>query len=264
MAQGTATKLALEGQAPAPSALANLVLSARLEFDASLVLLAERARFITGASWTAIALRDGEQVTYRAAAGPDSPEIGAEAAVELEAFSNQRGMIGPDGKSLLAPIVRDFQVEGFFQAVSKGSVFTDHDLESVVRLAEMVGTALDHMDAAEHSGEVISSPDREPVQTVVPLRWHAPEGVLSPQSTPRNQHSSPAALPANVRTCESCGFPVSPGRNICVECDEHGKLGSSMALFTSEKPSSWLRTHGYTIASLLVPAAAAVIIYWLR
>jgi hypothetical protein len=36
------------------------------------------------------------------------------------------------------------------------------------------------------------------------------------------------------------------------------------ALFATEAEESWISTHGYTIASVLVSALAVAIIYWLR
>ena len=68
-----------------------------------------------------------------------------------------------------------------------------------------------------------------------------------------------------VGTCNVCGFPVSPGRALCVECElkpDAGAVGNR--LFKSEPEESWLSAHGYTIASLVVTALTAAIILWLR
>ncbi len=79
MGQGTATKLAPASHATAEaSGTSQFLLSARVELYACLQLLAERARFITGASWSAIALREGERFVYRTASGDGAPEIGTE------------------------------------------------------------------------------------------------------------------------------------------------------------------------------------------
>src|SRR5260370_1854276 len=50
---------------------------AALEFNASVQLMAERARFLTGETGVAIALDQDGQVVYCAAAGSMVPEIGA-------------------------------------------------------------------------------------------------------------------------------------------------------------------------------------------
>jgi len=76
-----------------------------------------------------------------------------------------------------------------------------------------------------------------------------------------------AAVAVIVYACESCGFPVSRGRTMCVDCEERGSPSATMArLLTArqKEDESWLSAHGYTIASLLVSALAAAIIYWLH
>jgi hypothetical protein len=35
-------------------------------------------------------------------------------------------------------------------------------------------------------------------------------------------------------------------------------------MFTLEKQESWISAHGYTVASLLVTALVAAVVYWLR
>ena len=54
---------------------------AQRDLSATLQLLAERAQYITGASGTAIALRDHEEMVCRASAGPSAPEVGAQLQV---------------------------------------------------------------------------------------------------------------------------------------------------------------------------------------
>jgi hypothetical protein len=267
-----ATKLEIEERAPAPSPFTELVLGAKLELYACLQLLAERARFLTGSSWSAIALQEGPKFVYRSVTGRGSPEPGTEAKVTPE-LSPLQPVIQPDGRSLIVAVVRDRKTAGFIQLVSESFDFDDSDIQSVSRLAEIIGIAIDHMHAAEHSQKLILAqaaslhseelvlPDAEktPKQSV-PLFWHAPEDaqpVISRKSSAENTNVA-------VRLCESCGFPVSPGRKTCVDCEERGRTGSTPMLFSSEKPASWIRTHGYTIASLLLPALAAAIIYWSR
>jgi hypothetical protein len=277
-----ATKLAVEEQAP--PLFSDFVLSAKLELHACLQLLTERARFVTGASWAAIALREGEQFFYRAATGNSSPEIGAQAEIGVD-LSSPQPFIQEDRKSLFGAVLREGEMIGFIQLVSQSFDFPDEDWRFVARVAELIETAIDHMEAAEHSHEMILTQptvedsqeltlappsvqdlgdlDKTPVKQPskpIPLFWHAPDGAQPLASTKSSVEDASVA----VRLCESCGFPVSPGRKICVDCEERGRVVPAPLLLHPESPTSWIGAHGYTIASLLVPAVAAAIYLWLR
>lgn len=293
----TATKLAFKGPADGPAPFADLVLGAKLELYACLHLLSQRACFVTGASWAAIALREGPQFFYRAAAGHHSPEIGTEVELNAEDFNEAQPVVQSGRKSLAVATFRDSQVVAVIRLFSDVMEFGDHDIQSVVRMAEMVNTAIDHMQAAEHSHALILTQSQEgehleelnpapqareqlpeliveqpqalislevnwPAKPSGPLLWHAPEGAQP--ATLATSLPSSLAVGANVRLCDCCGFPVSHGRNICFDCEERGRVSAAPVLFNSQKPASWISTHGYTIASLLIPALAAALIYWLR
>ena len=243
------------------SGFADLVLSARVELYACLQLLADRARFLTGATWAAIALHEANKFVYRAAAGEHAPEIGGEAGVKPGDAIELHPAVQSRGKFLTVKITCGPKTEGIFHLVSSRPEFSEEDAESVVRLADMVGTAIEHMHAAEQSEEVILTAATERLQRQVSRSWHAPEGVNAPASSPDIVGKS--AIAAHVHNCESCGFPVSPGRRICVDCEERGSRPASR-LFSPQAEESWFSAHGYTIASLLVTALAAALIYWLR
>jgi hypothetical protein len=246
---------------PKRSGPTDLVLTARVELYACLQLLAARARFVTGATWAAIALHEGSKFIYRAAVGEHAPEIGGEANLKPGDALELHPNVQARGKFLVARVAGNGKTEGVFQLVSGRAEFSQDEIDSIVRLAEMVSTALEHMHAAEHSEEVILTAASERLQREIARSWHAPEGPEV--STYRNSKSVEPHVPASVRTCEGCGFPVSHGRNICVDCEERGGARSSR-LFTPEAHESWINAHGYTVASLLVSALAAAILYWLR
>jgi hypothetical protein len=267
MAHGTATRLAIADNPSGPLRLSDLVLCARVELYACLQLLTDRARFITGATWAAIALHEGDDFIYCAAAGSSAPVIGS--AADVKALRPGQPMAA-DGKSLVVAVIRESKTAGVFQLVSDRAAFSDDDLQSVVRLAEMVSTAIDHMDAEEHS-IAEQSPVLMPAVTVnslkpaPPVLWHAPDG-LPPGASSKSSATSDIAV--TVYACESCGFPVSRGRSICVDCEERGTptAANIARLFSAreKEEESWLSAHGYTIASLLVSALVAAIVYWLR
>jgi hypothetical protein len=265
MGQSVATPLAVADQHPGLSGLADRVLNARIELYACLQLLADRARFITGATWAAIALHERNEFIYCAVAGNSSLVIGSEFNVKT---LRPEQSLAADGKSLLVTVIRNSKTAGFFQLFSETGKFSDHDLQSIIRLADMVGTAINCMEAEQNSiaDEHPSVPSlvAQPPKPSVPVLWHAPEGFVSGAST---KSSSASDFAVSVYACESCGFPVSRDRTICVDCEERGTPSASMArLLTTgpKKDENWLSAHGYTIASLLVSALVFAIIYWLR
>ena len=265
------------------TAFASLRQSAALEFHASVQLLAERARFLTGAAGVAVALEQGGQFVYCAAAGRSVPEINATADItkyplrkciktgQAVHLAIERLSVEASGEglnpALAIPVLRDQRVVGFFELVPGGSAFEDHDVETVTRLATMVSTALEHLDAAEHAEKLIGQRKlEEPIAIAAPVLWHAPESAASDLVSAA---SSQTAAPTDVHACTACGFPVSGVRTLCVDCEAHQDDPEAdpippASLFATEQPESWISAHGYTIASLLVTALAAAIILWLR
>jgi hypothetical protein len=255
------------------AAFAGLVETATVEFLSSLQLLAERARFLTGAAGAAIALKEGGKFLYRASAG-SSAMTGSPVATRHAPIANCLGTAkasivsahtsgGPLAHAAV-PVVRQQEVAGFFELSATRSSFSNEDMLVISGLAEMVNTALDHLEAAENARESIFEVKPEAPSAVTPLHWHA-----APQPEPSiKADAASAAVPEslNVQACQSCGFPVSDGRKLCVECEQ--KPGavpvSEPQLLAIEKEQSWISSHGYTIASLLVTALVAAIIFWLR
>lgn len=266
MAHSAATQVAVADQSSGPLGVADRVLNTRVELYASLQLLTDRARFITGAAWAAVALLEGQDFIYCAAAGSSPPVIGS--ALDVKTLPGLS--LGKEGRHLLVRVIRESKTVGFFQLAAGQAAFGDHDLQSIVRLSEMVSTAIDCMEAeqqsiAQHSTAVtpmavVSSP-----KPVAPVLWHAPDSMSS------DSPSKSATIPdvaVSVYLCESCGFPVSRERKICVDCEERNipNAANMVRLLTArgKAEEGWLSAHGYTIASLLVSALAAAIIYWLR
>jgi hypothetical protein len=261
--------------------------SAALEFHASVQLLAERARFLTGAAGVAVALEQDGQFVFCAAAGSVVPAIGATAditryplrkcmktgqPVQLPVDRLSGEASGEESHPALAvPLLRDEKVVGFFELAPGACALEDADVETVARLSAMVSTALDHRDAAEHTERLIGVAKlQEPAPPAGPVLWHAPEPDTS-EPTPAVESRAPA--PADVRACAACGFPVSGRRALCLDCEKHqddpkndpkADPNSPAELFATAREESWISAHGYTIASLLVTALAAAIIFWLR
>ncbi len=83
--------------------------------------------------------------------------------------------------------------------------------------------------ASQPSSESTTAPDvlQEPARAEPapkslnrPLLWSI---ALDPIANPPSSKAEQAQVPATLRTlrkCEACGFPVTPGRSLCVECEE--------------------------------------------
>jgi hypothetical protein len=273
-AESVADLLGQSGAEPGVPGFASLRQSAALEFHASLQLLAERARFLTGAAGVAVALDQDGQFVYCAAAGNMVPEIGARAHVQSQEQIERLSIQTSTGKPHLAvPVLRDETVVGFLELVPGAEAFEVTDVEAISRLCAMVCIALEHRDAAEQTEKLVTEPKAktpDPAPTAGPVLWHAPEAT-APEPTPAESSQSPA--PADVHACAACGFPVSGRRTLCLDCETHRDdprndpkpdANPPAEMFATEPHENWINAHGYTIASLLVSALAAAIIYWLR
>jgi hypothetical protein len=235
--------------------------SADVEFRSSLRLLAERAAFLTGASGVSIVLREQGILVPTASAGSQpSPSMTANPLVRecLEKGKVLRLGSQEEGYRLIVPVKGDEGVSGLIKVAAKHE-FTDHDQDAVVRLADLVSVVREHREAARRAASGAWEAD----ESVVPQTWHAPVVAATENAETGSGLSAPAAA---VRSCGACGFPVSPGRVLCVECEQKTDVPVSAPpeLFSMQKQESWLAEHGYTVASLIVSALAAVIIFWLR
>jgi putative methionine-R-sulfoxide reductase with GAF domain len=71
----------------------------------------------------------------------------------------------------------------------------------------------------------------------------------------------------NLRRCETCGFPVSEGRRLCLDCEAAtpGEIASVVDLpgiFGEEPRPSWVRSHIYLIATAVIAAATIALLLW--
>ena len=254
----------------------SLLQVAELEFQAAVQLLADRTCCVSGALSSAIAVEQRGTLIYSAVSGDSDREPGAPAQANTdqvrtclnERWTVRRGPDGPDSMfSMLVPIVREEQAVGFIELKSR-TEFKEDEAEAVSRTAELVAITLEHRDAAQRAEKLEFRED----QLDLPALWHAPDHAADRRTEAKEERGAnqpaPAKSPAPaVRACASCGFPVSPGRLLCVECEQKPESAAAATnLFAkhSESQESWLSAHGYTIASLVVTAITAAIILWLR
>ena len=95
-----------------------------------------------------------------------------------------------------------------------------------------------------------------------PLYWSAAAGASENVAPPTNEQGNVPPVLRGLRKCEACGFPISGGRVLCVECEEkkwRGQLrrpaGSSMP--TGALPATQVRVAEAQAQGAAVGSAAA-------
>lgn len=257
------------GRDAGESPLSPFMVTAMLEFEASLQLLAERACFLTAAAGAAIAVSEGGQLVYCASSGVSVPEPGTAVDLNRDGIrtcleAGTASWIEPPAGfafSLAVPVMRERKVVGLVELVGHFP-FRDHEQEAISRLAEMVNVAREHRDAAFEAERGISENGGSEDLVASQALSHAATRI--PALGPTKPAAPVALATAKVQSCGSCGFPVSNSRILCLDCEQKASVPAAAQLFSSEPEESWLYTHGYAIASLLLSALAALIIYWLR
>ena len=82
---------------------------------------------------------------------------------------------------------------------------------------------------------------------------------------------SPTTTPikfGRVRNCEGCGFPISEGRRLCLDCEaaspnvDSSREASQPFGLLSESQPSWMRSHMYLIATVLLVVATIAVVVW--
>ena len=249
--------------------LSPFMVTAMLEFEASLQLLAERACFLTAAAGAAIAVTEGRRLVYCASSGVSVSEPGAAVDLSRESIracleKGTANWIEPAAGcafSLTVPVLREQKVVGVVELVGNFP-FGEREQAAVARLANLVNVALEHRDAAFQAERGLSGNGNAEDASPGEAFTHAPTRI---PALPATQPVAPASLTtAKIQTCSSCGFPVSNSRTLCLDCEQRSSGSQPIQLFSSKAEESWLSTHGYLIASLLVSALAALIIYWFR
>jgi putative methionine-R-sulfoxide reductase with GAF domain len=295
---------------PADDGGKSLTEMAQRDLEAALQLLAERARYITGASGAAIALLESNEMICRASAGPSAPELGAEVQMksgltgesvrtrqvlrcddaEADSRVNRESCRALGIKSVMVvPLLREQEVIGVFELLAdRANAFEERDVTALERLAEMVQTGLEHAEAAKRALPEITAKDDqaaiEPKDQNKPLPAvleKSDSAVASTRSTTPAETTVLETKPPEpvrpqeldkIRNCEACGFPVSEGRTLCLDCeaarisgDHPAPLASSqvpafLSQFGTPREQSWLGSHIYTIGTVLIVALTVVLL----
>jgi putative methionine-R-sulfoxide reductase with GAF domain len=132
--------------------------------------------------------------------------------------------------------------------------------------------------AETHPVEVHSSESHSVVPAVVvptvvgPALVETPdlvEGAQEDQAGTDQANATATIAFGNLRSCETCGFPVSQGRRLCLDCeaatpDAIANVGEDTQLFgeLAESNTSWVRSHVYLIATAVIALATIVLLAW--
>lgn len=185
-------------------------------------------------------------------------------------------------------LIREPEVNGVFELFSgRAYAFGERDIIALERLAEMIQTALEHAEAArraERIGE--QAVDKKQPANAAAARANSVEdnasAKLGNQDKPELKSEAIEAISqekeepqvvltgerGNIGTCEACGFPVSEGRKLCLDCESSGTAQDPTAApllsqFTAPE-ESWLRSHQYLIGTLVVTALTIIALVWMR
>ena len=230
------------------------------DLDSALQLLVERAQYITGATGTALALAQGEEMVCRASAGSSAPAVGARLQVRSgltgESISRRQLLrcdnaetdprvnleacraLGIASIVVLPLLRRSGEVRGLFELFSDHPyAFEERDLVALERMADLTLTALDLAEQPRPNSAAAPAPAREPHKPVestaatssAPLVAASPsqsepaEPAPLPTELPADPEFTPSSIPEDIlrtQKCSSCGFPVSEGRTLCLDCEK--------------------------------------------
>lgn len=195
---------------------------------------------------------------------------------------------------IVMPLVYNEEVIGVFELFSdRISAFEERDVVALQRISEMIMTAVGHANAAKRTElELRNTPPvehsaldaKEPsVETATKIEEAVPEPMTKADSATETpvpiaeaakseqavahaeafEDDEPGFATASfqmgkISKCASCGFPVSEGRSLCLDCETNrdGGNASSGTDFLShlgDSDQSWFATHKYlAVVAILV------------
>jgi hypothetical protein len=239
-------------------------------------LLVERAQYITGATGTALALPQGEEMVCRASAGASAPGVGARLQVrsgltgesiarrqllrcdnaETDARVNLEACRALGIASIVVlPLLRsNGEVRGLFELFSDHPyAFEERDLIALERMADLTLTALDLAEQRQKSAPA-PAPRPEPEEPVEslpeilsellpePLPELLPE--LSAASSAPPAAAIPLDIPVDVPVNVPLNVPVNPG------LAEPAVLPAEAAVISSALPVTALPVTALPVTAL--------------
>jgi putative methionine-R-sulfoxide reductase with GAF domain/uncharacterized Zn finger protein (UPF0148 family) len=234
-AAGSAGKPSIGGPSVGDRSNGNLALD-ETELDSALQLLVERAQYITGATGTALALPQGDEMVCRASAGSSAPAVGARLQVRSgltgESISRRQLLRCDNAEAdlrvnleacralgiasiVVLPLLRkDGEVRGLFELFSDHPyAFEERDLIALERMAALTVTALDLAEQRQKFAPTVSP--RRDRETPLPgsLTAVAPAASSVPPDTASLAPDVPATpidTGARVPVISATGSLVNP------------------------------------------------------
>jgi len=206
---------------------------------------------------------------------------------------------------VVMPLVRGEEVYGVFELLSgRPHAFEERDFVALQRLADMIQTAVEHAEAARRAEKELGSnpekavtskaetaahrdaatapvPTSSAVAKTVPaktaLAAETKVATVEPkEAEPEEVKPESVAAPGpinpgkfgKVGSCDSCGFPISEGRRLCLDCeaaspnsDSASEAPQPLGLLLEPEPS-WIRSHVYLIATVVLVVATIALVVW--
>jgi putative methionine-R-sulfoxide reductase with GAF domain len=217
---------------------------AETELDSALQLLVERAQYITGATGTALALPQGEEMVCRASAGSSAPAVGARLQVRSgltgESIARRQLLrcdnaetdprvnletcraLGIASIVVLPLLRRSGEVRGLFELFSDHPyAFEERDLIALERMAALTLTALDLAEERQNFTPA-PAPRREPEKPV-----EAPAASSAQQTS---------AIPINVTKTPEVAEPTVLPVDSTAVLAEHPVVRAEPSVFPAEPP----------------------------
>ena len=209
------------------------------------------------------------------------------------------------------PLIRQNEVIGIFEVFSnKPRAFQERDLLALERMGDMVNTALDQVKSPKNKmaaselepnaaqlASPISGTDASSIssETNLPVGIQAsevppgtlPESVVedalqldhrllfgaSAQVEVPDAQLSPSTTITGIGTCTACGFPVSGGRKLCLDCEAAATKHQSAQATSSDSPAflagleaektgfkHWIISHRYLLGTIAMAAATVLVL----
>jgi putative methionine-R-sulfoxide reductase with GAF domain len=263
--------------------------AARRDMESALHLLAERAQYVMGASGVAIALRAGDSMICRASVGPSAPPLETQLQIDsgltAESIRSRQILRCDDAESdarvdrascralgvksvMVTPLLRQQQSVGVFELLAERSyAFEERDVTVLQRLSEMVLTVLEHADVAS---QVDYEADAGPENAGKAERTKEAVPVLEEEETEEGLISDLTHEVGSIQKCGSCGFPVSAGRSVCLDCEKAGRSKTDAADASQPEYDAFLsrdaapEKHGWFASAFFVTAilGAVLAVVW--
>ena len=194
---------------------------------------------------------------------------------------------------VVQPLVHDAKVIGIFELLSgKAYAFEERDISAVERLGEIIQTALEVepdiglQDTAIQNWPLPPAPAGNAVKNNSALAGNSRVGQSNPAGSDSSLTGSNAGLDstpvvpidpeiiaqlhASVGKCSACGFPVSGGRSLCLDCEASNvseaatpvSTGAPSFLdhYSDAKPGSWFSRNIYWIGIVVMSLATIALL----